>query len=31
MYKTAESWIRPAFYLKDKNRGHMTQELVEIA
>ena len=30
MYETAKSWIRPAFYLKDNNRGHVIQELIEI-
>ena len=30
MYKTVESGIRPAFYLKGKNRGHVTQELIKI-
>ena len=31
MYKAAESWIRIAFYLRDKNRGHVIQELIYIA
>ena len=30
MYKTAESWIRPLFYLQDKNRGQVIQELMQI-
>ena len=27
----AESWIMAAFWLKNSNRGHVTQELIEIA
>ena len=30
MYKTADSWARAAFYLKDNNKGHVIQELIEI-
>ena len=30
LQKLAENWIRPAFYLKNNSKGHVTQELVEI-